>query len=327
MRKRFFAALAAAGLVTLSGCGTDEAVKAEIKIPILENGAEEYQTAQVERRDISQTATVAGKIGYIYADELLTDFSANIIEYRAERGQALKEGDVIAVFDSSSVDYDCTSAKILADNAYASYQATGSEAARLEYEIRQKEYELALYQKDLFTIRAPYDCIVTSTASFETGAVVEAGERVCTVAREGEIYVTTDESKDNFRTGMAVSVKFGSSGEYKARVVMTPDGSSGKRGSVNSQVVMAFEEGELERALSEVDNLISAGWATIVVSTAEKYDVLTLPSEAVKSFSGSDYCMLLDNGERVRVPVELGGVYGSYAVILTGLSEGDVVAY
>lgn len=326
MRKRFIAVFAAS-LLALSGCGPEEAVKAEIKIPILEEGVEEYQTAQVERRDISQTATVAGKIGYIYADELLTDFTANIVEYKAERGQSLKEGDVIAVFDSSAVDYDCTSAKILADNAYSAYLSYGGEVARLEYEIRQKEYEYALYQKDLYTIRAPYDCIVTSTASFETGAVVEAGERVCTIAREGEIYVTADESKDSFRTGMAVSVKFGSSDEYKARVVMTPDDSSGKRGSLNSQVVMAFEEGELERALSEVDNLISAGWATIVVPTAEKYDVLTLPSEAVKSFSGSDYCMLVDNGKRVRVPVELIGVYGSYAVIGAGLSENEIVAY
>ncbi len=326
MRKGTIAVFAA-GLFALSGCGTDEAVKAEIKIPILEEGAEEYQTAQVERRDITQTATIAGKIGYIYADELLTDFSANILEYCAERGDKLKEGDVIAVFDSSSVDYDCTSAKILAENAYASYLASGSESARLEYEIRQKEYELALYRKDGFTIRAPYDCVVTSTASFETGAVVESGERVCTVAREGEIYVTTDEGKENFRVGMSVSLKFGSSGEYKARVVMTPDSSDGKRGSLNNQVVIAFEDGELDRALSEIDNLISAGWATIIVPTAEKYNVLTLPSEAVKSFSGSDYCMLLDDGERVRVPVELGGVYGSYAVILTGLSEGDCVAY
>ncbi len=326
MRKGIFAAFIAC-LLALSGCGADEAVKAEIKIPILEEGAAEYQTAQVERRDITQTATFAGKIGYIYADELLTDFTANIIEYKAERGQSLKEGDVIAVFDSSSVDYDCTSAKILADNAYSAYLSTGGEAARLEYEIRQKEYELALYRKDSFTIRAPYDCIVTSTASFETGAVVESGERVCTVAREGEIYITADENKDSFRTGMAVLVKFGSSDEYKARVVMTPDGSGGKRGSLNNQVVMAFEDGELDRALSDIDNLISAGWATIIVPTAEKYDVLTLPSEAVKSFSGSDYCMLIDNGERVRVPVELLGVYGSYAVIGAGLSENDIVAY
>lgn len=326
MRKRFFAAFAA-GLLALSGCGSEEAVNAEIKIPILENGAEEYQTAQVERRDILQTANVAGNIGYVYADEILTDFTANIIEYCAERGQVLKEGDAIAVFDSSAVDYDCTSAKILADNAYSAYLSTGTEAARLEYEIRQKEYEYALYQKDLYTIRAPYDCIVTSTVSYETGAVVEEGARVCTVAREGEIYITADESKDSFRVGMAVSVKFGSTDEYKAHVVMVPDGTSGKRGSFNAQVIMAFDEGELERALSEVDNLISAGWATIVVPTAEKYDVLTLPSEAVKSFSGSDYCMLIDNGERVRVPVELVGVYGSYAVIGSGLSEDDIVAY
>lgn len=325
MRKKFFAALAA--LLLLSGCGSREAVEAEIKIPILEEGAAEYQTAEVTRGNVTQTANVAGKIGYIYADELMTDFSANILEFSAKRGDKLKAGDVIAVFDSSSVDYDYSSAKILADDAYSKYLSSGSESARLDYEICQKELELVQYRKDQYTIRAPYDCIVTSTASFEIGQAVNEGEKICTVARQGEIYVTTDESKDYFRTGMPVSVKFGSTGEYAAHVVMTPTGSGGARGSLNSQVVIAFDDGELDRALSDVDNLLSAGWATIIVATAEKYNVLTLPEYAVKSFSGSDYCSLIDNGERVRVPVELDGVYGGTAVIRTGVSEGDIVAY
>lgn len=325
MRKKIFAAFAA--LLLLSGCGSREAVEAEIKIPILEEGAAEYQTVTVTRGDVMQTANVAGKIGYIYADELTTDFSANILEFRAKRGDKLKEGDVIAVFDSSALDYDYSSAKILADDAYSKYLSSGSESARLEYEICQKELELVQYRRDLYTIRAPYDCIVTSTASFEIGEAVGEGEKVCTVAREGEIYVTTDESKNYFRTGMPVSVKFGSTGEYSAHVVMTPAGSDSARGSLNSQVVIAFDEGELERALNDVDNLLSAGWATIIVATVQKYNVLTLPEYAVKSFSGSDYCSLIDNGERVRVPVQLDGIYGGTAVILTGVSEGDAVAY
>lgn len=327
MRKRFLAAVMAA-VFLCSSCNADEAVEAEIKIPILgADASAEYETAVVSVGDITETSNVAGSIGYIYADQLLTDFESNILEYYAERGQKLKEGDPIAVFDSSSLDYEIGEQKILADNAYASYAASGSEAARLEYEIQAKELEYLQYQKDQYTIRAPYDCIViTAVHNFEIGTVIPEGTLVCTIAKENEIYVYTSENVGLFRVGMPVKAKFGASDEYDFHVVMIPE-AGGRRGELNSCVVLQPDEGVLEKIMTEVDNVISAGWATLIVPTVQKYGVMTLPEDAVKGFSGSTYCSVLDNGRRVRVPVEVGGVYGGKAVILSGLSEGDEVAY
>ncbi|MCM1334095.1 MAG: efflux RND transporter periplasmic adaptor subunit [Bacteroides sp.] len=329
MRKKI---LAAAAVLMLSSCSDREAIDAEIKIPIL--GAEsavEYQTTEVTRGDLYQTANVAGNIGYLFADQLFTETESNLLEVCVSRGDRLKEGDPIAVFDSSSLDYDYNSQKILADNAYAAYLSSGGEAARLEYEIRAKELEYLAYQRDLFTIRAPYDCVITSVESgLEVGSVVPEGTLVCTVAKENDIYVYTTDNTDSFRTGIPIAVKFGSSGEYQCRVVMTPEsGQRGGRGSVNPNacVVLKFEEGELERLMAEVDNVLSAGWATLIVPTVQKYDVMLLPEEAVKNFSGSTYCSLLDGGRRVRVPVEVDGIYNGTAVILSGVSVGDEIAY
>lgn len=331
MRKLCFAAVAAAVLL-LSSCSAQEAIDAEIKIPIL--GAEspaEYKTTTVTFGDLTQTANVAGNIGYLFADQLFTETESNLVEYCVNRGDRLSAGDPIAVFDSSSLDYDYNSQKILADNAYAAYRSSGSEAARLAYEIQAKQLEYLAYQKDLFTIRAPYDCVVTSVErGLEVGAVVPEGTLVCTVAKEDDIYVYTTENTDFFRTGIPIQVKFGSSGEYSCRVVMEPEsGARGSRGSVNPNacVVLKFEEGELERLLTEVDNVLSAGWATLIVPTVQKYNVMLLPEEAVKSFSGSTYCSLLDGGQRVRIPVEVDGVYNGTAVILSGVSVGDEIAY
>lgn len=327
--KRIITATVAVAM--LSSCSGEAAVNAEIQIPVFEGGAaNNFETATVEINDIELTQNVGGSIGYAYADTLYTFFESNLVEFTAKRGDVLKEGDVIAVFDSSSMDYDYTSQKILTDDAYANYLATGSEATRLEYEIQKKQLDLIQYQIDQFTIKAPYDCVVTSIGDFVVGSVVGYGKEVCTVAKEGEIYLYTSKSTELFHVGMPVSAKFGTNDEYMAHVVSVPEaGAKSSRGStnLNTCVVMKLDEGELERVISEVNNVVSAGWATIIVPTVQKYNVMTLPEEAIAQFSGSTYCSILNNGLQVRIPVEVEAVYDGLAVIKNGLREGDEVVY
>ncbi len=318
-------------IASLSACSNEAAVEAEIKVPVLEGGSTiNYNTATVEIKDIEETQNVGGSIGYAYADTLYIDFKSNVVEYVAERNQSLKKGDPIAIFDSSALDYDYQNQKILADDAYAKYLSTGSQAARLEYEIQAKELELLEYKIDQYTVRAPYDCIITSLDTLAPGAEVKPGTKVCTIAREGEVYIYTGKSTELFQVGMTVEAKFGSDG-YKGRVVMIPEerksrGDGGGK-DINRNVIIKLEEGELERLVEEVDNVVSAGWATIIVPTVQKYNVMTLPEEAVATFSGSTYCSVMNNGMQVRIPVEVEGVYNGLAVIRSGLEEGDEVIY
>ncbi|MBQ8904474.1 MAG: hypothetical protein IJY73_09380 [Oscillospiraceae bacterium] len=171
--KRTICAAAITAAAVLSSCSTQAAIDAEIQIPVFEGGsAINFQTATVQISDIELSQNVGGSIGYAYSDTLYTFFESNLIEFVAKRGDVLKEGDVIAVFDSSALDYDYTNQKILADDAYAKYLATGSEAARLEYEIQKKQLDYVQYQIDQYTIKAPYDCIVTNIGDFVVGSVV-----------------------------------------------------------------------------------------------------------------------------------------------------------
>lgn len=325
-------ALIISAVALFSGCTRKAAIDAEIKVPVLEGGnALSYNTATVQVTDIEETKNVGGGIGYIYADTLYTSFKSNVVEYVAERNQKLKEGDVIAIFDSSALDYEYQNQKILADDAHAKYLSSGSEAARLQYEIEAKKLELVQYKIDRYTIRAPYDCIITSLESLAPGAEVDVGTKVCTVAKEGEVYLYTGKDTGLFNVGMTVEAKFGSGGSYIGRVVMVPGTDRGwsEKGKVNINecVTIKLEEGELQRLTEEVDNVISAGWATIIVPTVQKYNVLTLPEDAVATFSGSTYCSILNNDMQVRIPVEVEGVYNGLAVIRSGLEEGDTVIY
>lgn len=329
--KRTICAAALAAAALLSSCTAQDAIDAEIQVPVFDGGAaNNFQTATVAVTDIELTQNIGGSIGYAYSDTLYTFFESNLVEFNVKRGDILKEGDVIAVFDSSALDYDYNNQKILADDAYAKYLATGSETARLEYEIQKKQLEYVQYQIDQFTIKAPYDCIVTSIGDFVVGSVVSWGKEVCTVAKEDEVYLFTNKSADLFHVGMAVTAKFGTNEEYNARVVSVPEpGAKSSRGSknLNTSVVIKFEDGEFERLTEEINNVVSAGWATIIVPTVQKYNVMTLPEDAIAQFSGSTYCSILNNGLQVRIPVEVEAVYDGLAVIKNGLREGDEVVY
>ena len=322
MRKAIKSLLAAAALVLVSGCGGKTA-DAEIKIPILEAGAEgSYKTAAAEYRDLLNIDSIGAGVEYAYSDTLSAEFDANLLSIDVKKNTRLNKGDVIAVFDSSALDYERQNQKILTDNAYARYASAGGEAARLEYEREAKKLELVDHKISLYTITAPYDCIVTAVERIETGTAVPAGTHVCTVAKPDEVYITLDRDREKFAFGMHVAMKFGTNDEYSGRVVMVPD-TLGR----GNKVLIAFDDGELDRARSDIGDLVSMGWATVLVKTVDIKDALCIPKDAVIQYSGATYCYYANDGSRTRIPIETGDTFGDVTVVLSGLSGGDMVSY
>ena len=103
LRKIGITLLSAALVLTLSGC-EGERVGEEIKLPILEGEGKGYNTATVEKRDFIETKSIGGSVGYVYAEALVTVAESSILESYAKNGKTFKEGEVIAVFDSSALD-------------------------------------------------------------------------------------------------------------------------------------------------------------------------------------------------------------------------------
>lgn len=325
LRKIGITLLSAALVLTLSGC-EGERVGEEIKLPILEGEGKGYNTATVEKRDFIETKSIGGSVGYVYAEALVTVAESNILESYAKNGKTFKEGEVIAVFDSSALDYEYKNQKILLDDAYSAYSASGSELSRLKYEQEKLKLDLLQYKIDQYTIKAPYDCVIVTSKSFQTGSVVGEGVEVCTVAKPDEIYVYTNDNVALFSTGSTVKLKFGTEKSYSGKIVMTPEG-SGRNNSLNSSVIIKFEDGELEKILEEVGNIVTSGWVTIVVTAVENYNVLAVPADAVMKYSGSTYCYLSGKNGRARIPVDVGETYSGYTIINSGLTEGDIVSF
>lgn len=324
MLKKILAVVCALACVfTVVGC--EDEVSKEIKIPIYNDSeGENYKTATVELRDIVATKSVAGEVGYIYAEPLRLPAESNILEYKVKKGDKLSAGDVIAVFDSSDLQYDYNNKQILVNNAYSKYAASGSQLDYANYMRLKSELDLIGYEIEQYTIKAPYDCVVTKAEYFNIGSVVEGGKTVCTVAKPGEVYIYAKNNHEAFATGANVGLKFGTNEIYEGTVVMT---STGGRNGLNSYTVIKLKDGEYERVNEEVGNIVSSGWATILATTYEDYDVVCIPDEAVVKVAGETYCYIMSNGRRSRISIELGQSVDGYTVVLSGLAEGDVISY
>ena len=308
-------------------CGCSNAADtAEIKIPILDgDSSKSYRTAQADFHDLEQYSTVAGTVSYVYADTLMAEHDANLLEYNVSKGDRLREGDVIAVFSPADLSYEYNSQKIITDNAYSAYVSAGTEAARLAYEQEAGKLGLVQYRIDSYTIKAPYDCVVTSVEYYQTGDTVTAGSPVCAVAKPDEVFITVDKDKEYFAYGTPVRLKFGTGDVFTGKTVMPYD--KNDPGGIGGKVLIAFDEGELERARSSVGDIVTAGWVTVNVRSYDKHGVLCIPKDAVMLYSGSTYCYFTSGGERTRIPIEAGDTVGDLTIVLSGLAAGDTVSY
>lgn len=352
MKKITKTATAAALVLTLTACSSQEATGGEIQIPIYQP-EQLFSTTTVQRMDLSSSETMAASIGYAFSDALSTARDGNLVSVNVTQYQKLNEGDVIAVIDSSALDYTYMEQKIVTEAAYDRYISTGREADRLNYEYEQARLNAVQYEIDSYTITAPYDCVVSDVAWLTPGAELAQGTYICSVAHPDDIYVYVGIDPDSkttspFQLGTKISVTL--TGDiYEGTVVSLPKSTSYKYGSeyvlqgmgwggwndngspANSvaadtgrNAIIGFEPEVLRAMIEETPNAIIAGWATISVPTERMNNVLCLPSAAVKSSDGK-YVYLYRNGQKLRIPVQTGPTISGFTVIISGLNEGDQV--
>ena len=352
MKSSFKAIIAASLAMTLVGCSAAEDTSGEIQIPIY--GAEEsFETVEAKYMDLEETQSVGASIGYALSDALSAPKNANLISVNVHQYQEVSEGDVIAVFDSSALNYTYLAQEIVAQSAYEAYRASGSEADRITWEYEQKRLEAVQYEIDSYTVKAPYDGIITDVAMLTEGEEMEEGTYLCSVAHTEDIYVYINvdpksEVLSPFQLGSKVNVTLTGS-TFEGTVVSYPKSTSYKYGdsyvlqdlgwggfgggsiagtptSADSDkyVIIGFEPDVLAALLEETPNAASAGWATAVVTVRKMNNVLCVPANAVTSRENT-YVYLYENGQKLRLPIDAGPTINGYTVVLSGLKAGDQV--
>ena len=310
--------------VLLSGCSGKGNKDAEIQLPIYGAESVRYEIAEAKYMDISETQSMGVTIGYPYAVYLTYPADALVMSFNALKGRTVTEGEVLAELDSSGLDYDISNQQTIVNAAYQS-SLTGGKAAQLQYEIEQMKLDMMLAEKDSYTIKAPFDGIVSQVQAVTEGSEISAGTLCCAVSElsKTEVYLEGGEAS-RFHYGQQVRIKIDSD-YYDATVAQAPDYAPATAyGSSAGRVVFDLGDGVMDKILQENAMAVSAGWATVYVTT-ERKNVLAVPNSAVKTSGGESYVTLLDGEERYKLKVTVGASLGGYTEILNGISEGDVV--
>lgn len=326
MFRKVTALAALLGIIVCSavGCSKSSSAQAEIQIPIY--GAEEitYEVATAKYMDLTESKGMGATVGYPYAQNLYYPANAQVVEFNAVKGRTVEEGEILVQLDSSDLDYEISNQQTIVDTAY-SKSLYGGEIAKLNYEIEKIKLDMMLAEKESYIIRAPYKGIVTQVNRSVAGDKVTGGDVCCVIADESavEIYIDGGDAS-KFLFGQQVIIKLDGK-EYPATVTMAPNVAPATAdGSAARRAIFSLEEGVIDEIYKENPMAISAGWATVYLTT-EKKNVLAVPNSAIKSSGSANSVTLIDGEERFRLPVTVGVSIGGYTEILNGISEGDVV--
>lgn len=324
MNKKIRLAAVLLGICLFAGCSQNQNVDKEIKLPIYDETEISYNTYTVQYDDISETTNIGAFIGYPYAVYYNFPRAGTVISTNVKKGQSVKQGDVLAVVDSSGLDYEITNQTIKTQAALNNASATGSTLDSLTYQIEQKSLELLNYEKSLYELKAPFDGIITDVKRFAEGDQVDNETYFCGLAKTDEVYVYATDKTSNLRFGMDVRVKIGTD-YYDGTLVSAPDmAPSGASQTAKSLAIVDL--GDAVKEVREKDpSMIEAGWATIYAKTAERNHVLVVPDSAVKTYGGKSYVTLLLDGERINMNISIGASLGGYTEVVSGISEGDIV--
>lgn len=323
--KKTGAAFVLAVAVLVSGCSGRQVTGGEIQLPIY-GGADEvsYEVATAQYMDLSETVSTGVTIGYPYAVYLTYPADALVMSFNALKGRTVTEGEVLAVLDSSDLDYDISNQQTLVNAAYQSSLSGGS-AAQLQYEIELKELDMLLAEKEKYTIKAPFDGIITQVTAVSEGSQVQADKLCCAVSEIDRTAIYLDGAgTSQFRFGQEVRIKVDNE-MYDAVVVAAPDSAPATAyGTSAGRVIFDIGEENMQKLLTESAMAVSAGWATVYVTT-ERKNVLAVPDSAIKSGGSESYVTLVDGTERYKLKVTTGVSLGGYTEIINGITQGDVV--
>ncbi len=194
------------------------------------------------------------------------------------------------------------------------------EAAEKNYEESRRTTELRLAAEkarldeltaaaDKRRLYAPFAGTVTYVKSFGgDGFISTAGESFITISDKNSMVFSCNETDANglFEVGDTVTVDIGGE-EYEAEVISS-------EGNTASIVPRDYTESAAEGT-----------YGVVSITTSAVYDVLRVPSGAVKSANGQSIVYMLEDGIRVMREVETGFSADGMTEIISGLEEGEQV--
>ena len=328
------------GSMLLSGCyfWPDNSFDKLAPPPVAAPSPPVYNTYVVKRSTLFATRSFSGNFLYATADTIDLKTPPANASYREQvnfstvnvkKGDAVAKGAVLAKLDTSGLETFILTTQneyqallISYQNALSSNQTELAAAIKIQSDAKKKQYDLAVKDRQLYTITAPYDCIISD---------ITGGKGLATAMK---IYDPTSFALINSSTANTMALKVGDEGiitvlvpnqtdpsSIKAKLAAVPQADAAT-GTNDARFVAVVTDG------FDTSLITYASPGTFTVTDGQTDNVLMIPKSAVLNFgAGKTIVRVLDSsgiskGEKL---VTLGAESGLYVEVLDGLSEGDVI--
>lgn len=350
--KKFAAAVMAAGFllsggVFLGGCGSSRQAtgqKQTIKV----------STFKPFKSDTPIMREYTGSIMALQEVPVRSKVSGTVMEKYITGGQQVTEGQPLYRLDTRNYNSQLANAQAQAAQASANYENAATDLARYDQliaagAISQKVYDnqkaaVDAYKGAVDAAEAQVaiastnlgDTIVTapfngklSMDDVNIGTFATAGTTsLVTISSSDPIYVQFDMSENEYLSLNKSHDGQDPSGLGNSLKLRLSDGSIyGETGKI-VQVNPSMSGGQLSMKASfpNPDNLLVPGMYAAVVSDNEiAKGSLLIPTKALVQLLNKDIVDVVVDGKIAQKAVKVGGTYGIYTIIESGLDENDVI--
>ena len=256
----------------------------------------------------------AGSAAFRYAAEenITAEVSGTVASIRAQEGSWVNKGDVILTLTSDSVDDNVQSA------------ADSLRSAELSLESR---YD----QLDNYTVTSPIRGTVIDK-NYKAGETSETGKVLCSIYDLSYLTMTLSVDEldiSDIEAGQKVSVTADAveGRTYTGVVTKVSVAGASSGGTTTYPVTVRIDETEGLLPGMNVDAVITlesaSGVLAIPTGALNRGNTVLVTADSPSAANGT----AIEGGEYYSVPVEIGASDSSYIEIVSGLREGDTVAY
>ena len=302
--------------------GEDGKEKKDTAVPV--------EVAQVARRPLSASYSGTASLQAPHEAQVVAKTSGVLLDLRAEEGDRVKAGQVLARLDADRNRLEVQRAEAAMRKLEAEYErskelfarkliaADAHERIRFDLATQRAAWELARLELSYASVVAPIDGVIAERMVKE-GNLIQQNQAlfriVDTSVLEAVLNVPERElatMKEGLPVNLRVDAMPGQVYEGRVdRVSPVVDAGSG-----TFRVTTEFDGGEGLRA---------GMFGRVDVVYQQRSDVLTVPRSALLEDQGEAAVFAVRENKAVRVPVQLGYVNGTLAEVREGLAEGDTV--
>lgn len=320
-----------------SGCEQQSKVadvSKEIYTPEVSSETDEDKVVEAKVGTISEQYYHEADYVNPYTEAITFETDGIISAINVEDGQRVKKGAVLAHLNTDEIDKRIEEQKLRLNSAKKTLSKLRKNKKTDKYEKKSAEYDVQIEQNaydslmseyEKYTVKAPYKGEISIQVGEEgteikKGSHVSAGQQLCNMqAANGEKLCMMVYANEQFmdvgfgmnctltqgeitETGKVTDIVFQSGGgDYDAYYyVITPD-------KKNSKLV-------------RYGDTINAS-----IDVYTKEDVVTVPTDAIKTVDGNDYVDVLVDGMKIQTDVEIGIQGDTETEIISGLSGGEQI--